>query len=177
MCLIINPSYHPLTAVSKGAPYGWPRPLVAERDLFVFKAVKAYYHYPIDRRPSPAYCTIFRGATVKLGNIYTASFGIDRPLWLGGSLFTVSKGLHAYTMEALPYLFEAEDCTLLLAIIPKGTLYYIGKDNDIVSKRMVYVRDLIGGSNGINIAKLKKIKIILLMKNLFQLGKFRVVPR
>ena len=180
MCLEINSYYHN-THTGSDTPIA----LIAKRDLIAFKFIMPQ---PGWQHPGPTrYVTPFQRDVVMIGQMYTAAFGLDwqcaspifpSPRW------TVSEGLHAFTNLQKACL---EDFVPVMVIIPKGTKYYIGCNDDVVAETLVYKKVLIDDqrpcpsstrarwNESVDIYRYayKQIKWL----KLFHPRKFRVIPR
>ena len=59
------------------------------------------------------------------------------------SKFITSGYIHSYSSYAnIPYIFKhcyINNYCIIKCIIPRGTLYFIGKDNDITSRKIKYI--------------------------------------
>jgi len=113
------------------------KPFIAKKDIIVFKALDhydlfngkktictPYQFYPID---------FIDGKCVMKSDLYTES----------DSRF-VNIGVHSFTKEEKAEKtcagFPETKMTKHWAIIPKGSKYYIGVDNDIVSNNLIIFR-------------------------------------
>lgn len=116
------------------------KPKVAEKDIVVYKVLNhnmlsPYYglSYPLNRK-----------ITSKL-LCYDHEWSPRTPI------FNIEEGLHAYTKRRVAYARQ-HDLNILTkesvvysvykAIIPKGSKYYIGLDNDIASDALIVKRKL-----------------------------------
>lgn len=114
-------------------------PRIALKDIVVYKALNNF---------DGALSTKITKNTIKLGVTYKGIFraGIYtyykcNPRSLISSLFNrfITSGyIHSY-----PYKEIVEDIwgdTIVECIIPKGTLYFIGKNGDVASRRIKYIK-------------------------------------
>jgi hypothetical protein len=123
MCLYLNPTYHRLDEEEK--------PFEAKKNILVYKLL-AYdgighktpvRNYPIQFENNKCECI------TKLGK--------PRCLLFGSVLYLeVSKGFHARIEEYTKVLSSS-----YYAIIPKGSHFYIGDDNDIVSDKLIIYKE------------------------------------
>ena len=111
MCLNINSKYHPHR-----------KALVAQEDILVYKALfwcnKHFFKSP------------YRGTHWHINK----SVSMKSKFSFSGD--SVGRGIHAYInlSNADRYLYDPR---LHYAIIPKGTMFYIGKCYDVVSHKLV----------------------------------------
>lgn len=122
MCLIIDTNI----------PFD--KPQEAAQDLDVFKVLSRKLFSP------------YRGFMYKKGVIEVINF--DLKVYRN---YFVHEGLHSFrcfcraTREAFLLNIEAELCGpdmcyfVYKAIIPKGSFYYVGKDDDIVSNKLIII--------------------------------------
>lgn len=115
MCLVIDLYRHPTL-----------KPFVAKYDIPVKKLLTK------DRRGN--YFTLYRGYSVIFSNgIATLEACLEKPKKVsiqGHFNYIINEGIHSWRSNPGCYIINN-------AIIPKGTLYYIGRDNDIVSEKLI----------------------------------------
>lgn len=112
-------------------------PRIALKDIVVYKYLK--------RNEEGELCTIFTDNVVKIGGIYKGEFNYYDYSGLPSSssnfiesLFSkvIDTGyIHSYVISE--NMFANKVC--VKCIIPRGTLYFIGKDKDIASRKLKYV--------------------------------------
>lgn len=113
MCLIIDKTKHKKL-------FGFYLPKIAKKDISVYKVL--YYSDNSIYTPHQ-HCHIkFHKNKAILGSILIPYNG------------KVSKGIHAFREEIPLY---SRSYKIHKAIIPKGSLYYIGVNNDIVSTKLI----------------------------------------
>lgn len=107
---------------------------IADKDIFVYKVLLKY--------SNEIYLSPYRGAQYKIGKLYTANIRYHKRLVckVGEHPITntvIEEGLHAYTSmgTALLRAFLINGI-VFEAIIPKGTTYALGTNNDIVSTQL-----------------------------------------
>ena len=113
MCLIIDSTKHKKL-------FGFYLPKIAKKDIPVYKEL---YHCCSGQIETPyqEYPVLFHEKKAVLKSIFTRH---------GGSIY---KGIHAYRKEISGLL----NWKIHKAIIPKGSLYYIGMHLDIVSTKLI----------------------------------------
>lgn len=125
MCLTINKQVHPNY-----------EPMTAEKDLVVYKILRSKRTTPFMGFPVKF---IFGKARLKAEfeiNFFYNQFSEE-------TFRTVYKGIHAYLtfQKCEDYIrlfsYTSDNFTIHKAIIPKGTNYFIGIHNDIVSEKMI----------------------------------------
>lgn len=111
-----------------------PKPKIAKRNIHVYKALAIYtttYVTPFQRR-----AVIFKN---KICNL-KAELGLEGQ---SDRLFYVSTGIHSCrtTRKAIRVLddsfIEPTHYSIKHAIIPKGSEYFIGAENDLVSNNLL----------------------------------------
>lgn len=116
-------------------------PKVAEKDIVVYKVLDY-------NMGSPYY-----GLLYHLNRKITSDLNIYDSRWhLGTQLLTVEEGLHSCTKRIAAYLIQRYlniyykksgiTYSVYKAIIPKGSKYYIGLNNDIASDALIVKRKL-----------------------------------
>ena len=113
MCLKISRLHHKYFC-------GIPLPKRAKCDIHVFKALD---WINIDK-----YRTPYQKVPVEFKQ-FKAELFVKHFTFIDGE---VAKGIHAFRYKGRDPIFDA--------IIPKGTLYYIGTNDDIVSKKLIIFR-------------------------------------
>lgn len=117
------------------------KPKVAEKDIVVYKILDY-------NMGSPYY-----GLLYHLNRKITSDLQIyDSRRFLGTQLLNVEEGLHSFTKRIVAYLtqrylniyYKKSGITYSTykAIIPKGSKYYIGLNNDIASDALIVKRKL-----------------------------------
>jgi hypothetical protein len=114
MCLVIDITRHKKL-------FGFYLPKIAKEDIPVYKEL---YHYRSGRIDTPFqyYPVIFHEKKAVLKSIFTQHNG------------GIYKGIHAYRGNVI---WNMKDYETHKAVIPKGSLYYIGICNDIVSTKLI----------------------------------------
>lgn len=123
MCLIINCTYHPQIG------FNVPDALKANEDILVYKLL--FY------LKNKEYITSVRGYSIKFKFnkfVYNTRLRTKYLYSIFGSLvgYSVQDGLHAYIKSPVKISSEFH-----YAIIPKGSHFYIGENNDIVSDQLI----------------------------------------
>lgn len=107
---------------------------IADKDIVVYKILLEYtdgtYHSP------------YRYAPYEIGKLYTANIRYHERLAYKVDEYPITntvigEGLHAYTSMDTAFLQAfIIDGIVFEAIIPKGAMYVLGTDNDIVSTQL-----------------------------------------
>ena len=118
MCLIIDSTKHKKL-------FGFYLPKIAWKDIPVYKTLSHYNSGKI-KTPYQSHPVIFHKKKAVLRSILIP-YNEE-----------VSKGIHAYIKNTVSY---PSHCKLHKAIIPKGSLYYIGKYDEIVSTKLIIFKD------------------------------------
>lgn len=107
---------------------------IAKEDIYCLKFVRDY-------KPDTGKCvSYFRGMRQKVGRVMRSVIDRDKRY--------IERGLHAIQLGSKrAFIFQNQTTTLMLAMIPKGSEYYLGKDNDIVANRMVLIEPLVTNEN------------------------------
>lgn len=132
MCLIISKVYHKKDKSNR------IKHLVAQEDILVYKCLDCEYG---------EYCTPFQFKPI----IFTkGKYVYDKVDMLGCDYCraneSIGVGIHAYTIkkraikvsESFNYL---NGTSMHYAVIPKGSNFYIGRDEDIVSNNLIVYRE------------------------------------
>lgn len=133
MCLYVNSAYHP-----EG------KPTLAQWNIIVWKVL--YYDSSLDRHTSP-----FRDYPYELG----------KEMRMDGDVLEAERVLARLVVEDGLHSFKVTDAAAAIkvfcngnslqwgwmkvypAVIPVGSLYYVGQDNDIASDRLVVFPDML----------------------------------
>jgi len=119
------------------------QPLIATKDISVFKILKretCFFSGEFQGYSSPYRSMIYeRNQEYSVPNFKSNTQNNYKSEWR----LNISSGLHAYTSEYVArQLWEDEiyDKTHLLVkmYIPKGALYFIGEDKEIVSTKLIF---------------------------------------
>lgn len=132
MCLSVS-------SVHYSAVFDKVTPFTAEDDIVVYKVLESPFHF--NNEDDRYYISPYRGAKYKPGNGYFIWFelmatrdhyNIDR--------FHVHEGLHAFVDREAAYkrLTLCSGSSVYKMIIPKGAQYFLGKEYDIVTNRLVF---------------------------------------
>lgn len=126
MCLIINKEYHRVFLY-----HFIPR--IAKEDIHVYKRLEGRkLHTPVRGVPVKFTNGILIQTTFWFSfyNVFNPSINksVNRPI-------AVYKGIHSYKQKLPDYYSFSSYC--FHAIIPKGTLYYVGCGNDMVSLKLI----------------------------------------
>lgn len=113
MCLVIDKTKHKKL-------FGFYLPKIVKEDIPVYKILN--HHDGLIHTPHQWYHIKFHKNKVILRSILTQ--------WKGN----IFKGIHAYREKINIRMFNYKTHK---AIIPKGSLYYIGINNDIVSTKLI----------------------------------------
>ncbi len=132
MCLIVNKNFKTKTEAKKY------KHLIAKEDIKVYKILEACGN---DRTKgyAPYYNFLY-----EKGFQYTEDkFEIDYNLNSNNEYFiTVEQGLHALATNKKKYIRMFLECRLngmcVEMIIPKGSKYYLGTNNDIVTDNLIW---------------------------------------
>ena len=120
MCLVVNCKYHKDKKMS---------PLVAKENILVYKYLGKWEY-----KNKISYLTPFRQEPVYFKNGIAEQivrrFGYETELY--ENFKVVSKGIHSTKTFKLEKNYHR-----YYAVIPKGTKFYIGRDNDFVSKHLI----------------------------------------
>lgn len=128
MCLRISDNYHSTTRK--------PIPKKALKDIEVFKLLKRAV-----RDGKKVWITPFQKFQYETGYVYynrgKDPFTLKHP-WYDGAEWNVEQGLHAYrTLEkAIQTKKYESNRQIFRAVIPKGSLYFMGTNDDIVSNQL-----------------------------------------
>lgn len=127
-------------------------PRIATKNIIVYKILKS---------EDNKLFTQFYGYKVEIGKTYKGIFDkyhifikhglriftnniICFLISLFYSKFITSGYIHSYSSYAnIPYIFKycyINNYYIIKCIIPRGTLYFIGKDNDIASRKIKYIK-------------------------------------
>lgn len=125
MCLVISKRDHFLSLLPK----------TAKEDIVVYKLLL----YKFSRLITPFHCKEINFHNNKC--ILTANFTKRFSALHRG--YIVEQGIHAFRCKetAEKELIHCPYPKILEAIIPTGTRYYIGKDGDIVSEKLIIFRN------------------------------------
>lgn len=129
MCLIVNKTWKSLkTAKKSSIP-------VAKEDIKVYKLLQKRTNL------SP-----YQMAKYEKGKLHESPIirYIRVSLFPHGCYYKVEQGLHAYrTIEKAKSRFSYQEryCKVVEMIIPKGSKYYIGTNDDIVSNKLYWPKD------------------------------------
>ena len=101
------------------------KPLIAEKDIFCKKRLIKYLNHLY---------TPFRGVSIEFNNgIYIQKayrFSVDE-------FGNINQGIHSHSKY-----YRSLDSTIVYpCIIPKGTQYYIGSANDLVSLKLIIFKN------------------------------------
>ena len=113
MCLVIDPTKHKKL-------FGFYLPKIAWKDIPVYKEL----HHSCSgwiKTPWRNYPVTFHENKAVLKSTFTQYYD------------EIHEGIHAYRKE----ISTLRNCKIHKAIIPKGSLYYIGIRNDIVSTKLI----------------------------------------
>ncbi len=129
MCLVINKKFH------KSWLFSRPKPLVAKTNIPVFKIllpIRNLYITPFQR------ARVFFDADGVAEGKKTA-LGLQHRRFEGESWWEVNEGYHSYTnsIDGKAALVDTPSGSIFNAVIPKGSLYYIGENGDVVSDQLV----------------------------------------
>lgn len=128
MCLIISKVYHKKDKSNR------IKHLVAQEDILVYKCLDC---------EDGEYCTPFQFKPI----IFTkGKYVYDKVDMLDCTEESIEVGIHAYTIkkraikvsESFNYL---NGTSMHYAVIPKGSNFYIGRDEDIVSNNLIVYRE------------------------------------
>lgn len=114
---------------------------IAKKDIVVYKILFKY--------PDGSYVSPFRGTIYQIGELKTANIKYDKrllPFYCRETYDTViTKGLHAYIITeetAISYARSiATTMIIVKAIIPKGAMYVLGFNDEIVSTQLKLIEE------------------------------------
>ena len=145
MCLFVDKKYRKTAVNDSGyVEYSMPEPLVAEEDIHIFKVLHV--------RPNARVETPYTLYPVKFDKKNRCILEAElNPQWFARGVTVVREGIHGYVNR-----FAADKEALILnrgtsmtcptsvyqAIIPRGTKYYIGDNEDIVAEKMVIIKNI-----------------------------------
>lgn len=134
MCLITSNYYHKKDKNSNVKCF------VAEEDILVYKCLDC---------KDGAFCTPFQymPITFKRGKyIYTKVYMKEKAYCGMNEYGYVYSGIHAYRAKIKAYavsksFYDFDGTYMHYAVIPKGSKFYLGNDDDIVSNNLIVYRD------------------------------------
>lgn len=112
---------------------------IAEKDIVVYKL--------LGKCSNGAYYSPWRDAPYEIGKLYTANIRYHERLVYEVDEYPVTttiieEGLHAYTSKNFAFLRAFSIIgSVFKAIIPKGAMYVLGKDNEIVSTQLKLIEE------------------------------------
>lgn len=112
-----------------------PQPFVAQEDLVVTKILrtcKRGYETPYKFKKISFIFGKYRYHKVKLHPEVT-------PYSYMSNVYDIYEGIHS--CECTPLYILNEDECMFKAVIPKGTPFYIGTRNDVVSSKLIIYKD------------------------------------
>ena len=121
MCLIINTKYHHLRN-------GMPLAKIAKDDIPCYKLLIGGSH---------GWVTPFQCYNIKFKNGQCVQQSRIHPCMYTNGDFFITRGIHGFISKGIYYLVGYR----FNAIIPKGTRYYIGMHNDMVSEKLIIYED------------------------------------
>lgn len=107
---------------------------IADKDIVVYKVLLKY--------PNGIYRSPYKDAQYEIGKLYTANIRYHKCLIDKVDEYPITKtiieeGLHAYTFDGLALLRAfAINGFVFKAIIPRGALYVLGAEDEIVSTQL-----------------------------------------
>jgi len=139
MCLTINIALH--TRINRSDPDWFRDPFVADRPLIIKKRVELR---------DGKYYSPYQGSLIKFAKILTATF--SRSSYTNNG---IEQGFHGFKFDAtsadwegrygisdrfiMHYAFTIET---IYGVIPAGTKYYIGHNNEVVTESVIYFKTL-----------------------------------
>ncbi len=138
MCLSINEKIH-----KQRLFFIKPKPLVAKTNIRVVKVLEqisdSYY------TPYQGMCVFFDANCVM--ECKKTTLGLKRQFFSGRNYWIVNEGYHSYvnSLAAEPILMSTSGSLIFNAVIPKGSLYYIGKNGDVVSDQLIILNHCYNG--------------------------------
>lgn len=112
-----------------------PQPFVAQEDLVVTKILKACkggYETPFKHKKISFIFGKYRYHKVKLHPKVTSFEYVS-------NIYDVNEGIHS--CECAPLYPLRKDVCMFKAVISKGTPFYIGTRNDVVSSKLIIYKD------------------------------------
>lgn len=145
MCLVVDTNIHRET-IRTNLYHKTPKPLVATENLLVFKWIVkkrfgSCYGYDtyVDITPFMGKMVFFdKNGVATLESEMENGFPFTFDIQIEGDvvLYKINKGIHSYRCDNLdtdsPFSPNHN-----YAIIPKGSLYYIGQEYDVVSDKLI----------------------------------------
>lgn len=111
----------------------YSKPFIAEKDIIVYKALGNYYCFGIKHFYTPFmnYPIVFVDGKCIISSVLQTN---SSPYVRNGVHACVNENLIKITIE---FFSETKKITKHWAIIPKGSKYYFGADEDIVSNELI----------------------------------------
>lgn len=110
---------------------------IAREDILVYKLL-------YKEESNETYYSIYRNSPYELGIVYRVSSLVDQPIQDINHYpkYRVEAGLHSFTtLEYAKIMrWNATKQVIALGIVPKGSRYAYGNDNDIVSNELKLIR-------------------------------------
>ena len=136
MCLTVNKKLHP-----------GKKPLVAKQDMYTFKVCR---NLSEDKKVCFSF---YKRAQQPLGKLLKSNMdSVDRYNEIEKGLHSLqiknnidSNGLGTHTFDLYP--IYTSSISILLCKIPKGSKYFIGRQKDIVSNKLVLIEPLVSNTN------------------------------
>lgn len=126
MCLNINHEYH---NCSSRIP---PPPLVAKKNITVYKILLRRHGFWLSPHQKFRYQEDF---IYYITDEEPFSYSGGRGCW------DVDRGLHAYSKYSEAIIHRSFDRAIWKCIVPKGSLYYMGDRNEIVSNQLQIIEE------------------------------------
>lgn len=132
MCLTINTDIHTERVRYRNFKK-MPKPFIADKDIYCFKYLTRSGNFDI-KFFTPFFCeeVVFdaKGMAVMESDVKKRKYPFS--IWSEVlNEYNVDNGIHSYTTQT-PMAAIVFD-----AVIPKGSMYYIGQDNDLVSEKLI----------------------------------------
>ena len=138
MCLSINEKIHKQRLL-----FIKPKPLVAKTNIRVVKVLEQI----IDLYYTPYRRMYVFFDTDGVMECKKTTLGLKRQFFSGRNYWWVNEGYHSYvnSLAAEPILINISGSLIFNAVIPKGSLYYIGKNGDVVSDQLIILNHCYNG--------------------------------
>ena len=123
MCLTINKHYHKQPFKAK----------IAKEDIKIYKVLDT----KLKKLKSP-----YKNFKWKLNEVFTSDLIFDEFYYS----YEINEGLHSFSKinkntKDYFYLLKWDSCKLFEGYIPKGSNYFIGKNNEIVSDQLILTKE------------------------------------
>lgn len=117
-------------------------PRIAIKDIVVYKIL-----LPTKNILGGGYKTPYQDCIVNINNLHYGKFNYQDTLLTSFIRPTIESGyIHSYiSLESLNWALFSDMC-IIKCVIPKGTLYWIGDNEDIASRKLKYLDIIVEGN-------------------------------